>query len=87
MDSTHAPVDKADPTYASKFKEDETYCCEVHSHENLDEIFSLLWDEQNPIFIRNSFCDHVFRCVFFHQSLIGLKKFPGIVETTREERL
>ena len=88
MESTHAPVEKVDPTYGDKFiKEGQDYCCEVQSHDNLEEIFGLLWDEQNPIMIRNGFCDHVFRSVFFHQSLIGLKKFPGIVSSTKEERL
>ena len=35
---------------------------------------------------RGSFSDHVFRIIFFHQSLYGLAEHPPIVSTTKEER-
>ena len=86
MDSTHKPIELVDPDYSKRF-ENVPFCTECHSHDNLDSIFSQLWDKDNPILVRNSFCDHVFRCVFFHQSLIGLNSHPGMVSTTKEERL
>lgn len=61
--SVHAPVD---PAYGVKFDEQGLdYCREVHSHEHLDEIFDLLW-AAGDLLVRGSFCDQVFRLVFFH---------------------
>ena len=59
----------------------------MHSHEYLDDIFNVLWDQQNPVVIRGGFCDLVFRLVFFHQSLIGVEQWPPMVCTTVTERL
>ncbi len=56
----------------------------MHSHKYLSDIFLLFWTHLAP---RGSFVDLVFRLVFFHQSLIGLKEIPAVVEMTQEERL
>ena len=37
--------------------------------------------------IRGGFCDLVFRLILFHQSLIGIEKFPPMTCTTVIERL
>ena len=42
------------------------YCMHVHSHKHLDEIFGLLWNEEKPILVRDTFSDLVFRLIFFH---------------------
>ena len=56
----------------------------MHSHEHLEEIFETLWN--GGVLKRGSFCDHVFRLIFFHQSLCGLTQHPAMVETTKDER-
>lgn len=40
--SVHAPVPES---YGKEFKEDENYCKEQHSHEHLDSIFQILWND------------------------------------------
>ena len=60
---------------------------EVSSHKHLEEIFNILWNEDKPILIRGGFCDLVFRLILFHQSLIGIEKFPPMVCTNLTERL
>ena len=57
----------------------------MHSHEHLDLLFDTLW--KGNVLIRGSFSDHVFRLIFFHQSLCGLSKWPALVETNEDERL
>ena len=59
-------------------------CTQVHSHHNLVEIFYYLWDE--GLCPRDSFFDLVFRCVLFHQSLDGLKKYEPEVSLTSKEQ-
>lgn len=66
-DPLHASVE---PDYGKKFKKRERFCKEVHSHSHLNEIFNLLWE--GNVLRRGTFSDHVFRLVFFHQSLCGL---------------
>lgn len=61
--SIHAPVPES---YGQQFKPDEKYCTEQHSHEHLDTLFETLWDDGSPVLKRGSFCDLVFRLVFFH---------------------
>lgn len=56
----------------------------MHSHKYLSEIFLLFWEHVAP---RGSFIDYVFRLVFFHQSLVGIKDIPALVELSQEERL
>ena len=62
--SMHAPV--PDEYVKKRFEPGEKFCTEVHSHEYLDEIFDTLWDEKCPVLKRGSFCDLVFRLIFFH---------------------
>lgn len=83
--SLHAPLSTSTkPNYADKFSSDEKYCDKVHSHEHLQTIFDLLWN--GDILRRGSFCDHVFRLIFFHQSLLGQENRPFMVIATEEER-
>lgn len=56
----------------------------MHSHHNLGDIFILLWSRFAK---RGSFVDLIFRLVFFHQSLCGLKDIPSMVEMDCEQRL
>ena len=60
-------------------------CRVMATHKHLDRIFDLLWN--GDIMRRGSFCDHVFRLIFFHQSLIGLEEHPAVTESCKEERL
>ena len=80
--SVHEPVD---PSYGDEFEEGVKFCTEMHSHQHLDQIFELLWN--GDILIKGTFSEHVFRLVFFHQSLSGLSMYPAMVETNKEERL
>lgn len=59
----------------------EATCTEMHSHHNLQKIFSLLWGNSpiNAIAPRGSFVDHVFRVVLFHQSIFGVPNFKPVV--------
>ena len=62
-------------------------CQEVHSHEYLHSIFTLLWSSSSPIAHlapRGSFVDQVFRIIMFHQSLLGA--YPAKVGCTKCER-
>ena len=61
---------------------EDNLCQHVHSHKNLLEIFKILWNPKSALFNmapRGSFADHIFRIVFFHQSLPGVKAFPPMV--------
>ena len=81
--SVHEPID---PSHFDDDRiEGEKYCTEMHGHQHLDQIFELLWN--GDVLIRGTFSEHVFRLVFFHQSLCGLSKYPAMVETDKEERL
>ena len=62
---------------------------EVHSHEHLQEIFTLLWSPEfslHKIMPRGGFADLVFRMVIFHQSMSGLKVHPPMVELSETEK-
>jgi hypothetical protein len=83
--SIHEPV--PDEYVAENFKPGEKYCTEIHSHEHLDSIFATLWDPSSPVLKRGSFCDLVFRLIFFHQSLHGVDLWPPMVMASVEERL
>jgi hypothetical protein len=55
-------------------------CPHIQSYHNLPQIFGVLWYSKTPILKRGSFCDLVFRLVFFHQSLCGLSHFRGVLK-------
>jgi len=57
------------PAYVREdFKHGKPVCTVMHSHQNLDAIFDLLWSDLAP---RGSFVDLVLRIVMFHQSVEG----------------
>lgn len=65
-------------------------CRHRHSHQHLKQIFSTLWSPNSPFYgviPRGGFVDLVFRLVFFHQSLIGLKQYPPKKSLSNLEKL
>ncbi|CDW77546.1 leucine rich repeat family protein [Stylonychia lemnae] len=75
---------EADPKINSIIPFGQKACQEMHSHQYLSDIFLLIWQKISK---RGTFVDMVFRLVFFHQSLIGIKAIPAAVPLTQEERL
>ena len=63
-------------------------CTEMHSHHNLQKIFTLLWGISpiNSIAPRGSFTDLVFRIVLFHQSLPGVPDFKPVVALNQDQQ-
>ncbi|CDW87177.1 UNKNOWN [Stylonychia lemnae] len=81
IDQSKQPV----PYWMSrKFEKDKIYCTEMHSHDYLSDIFTILWNLFAP---RGSFVDLVFRLVFFHQSLCGIKEIPPMIQLNTEQQL
>ena len=49
----------------------------MHSHQNLPTLFLYLWNQK--LCPRNSFGDHLFRLVLFHQSFKGHPMWPPMI--------
>ena len=70
--------------WRNTFKHGVPVCTQMHSHNNLPEIFYYLWHK--GIMKRGSFHDLVFRLVMYHQSLDGCSEWPHIFTFTASER-
>jgi hypothetical protein len=62
---------------SKRFKPGQKYCTVMHSYNDLDKIFKVLWNKVAP---RGSPIDLVFRLVLFHQSLAGCDDFPNMID-------
>lgn len=76
IEDSHQPVQTVWP----QVRPDQNLCQKVHSHKNLQALFTALWTSSlKDQTGRGTFIDLVFRLIMFHQSLTGLQKFPNMV--------